>query len=228
MRAHYLQHVPFEGLGSIENWLKDKGYNISATHLYQSAEFPNVNDLDLLIIMGGPMSVNDEAELPWLIAEKQFVRNVIEAGKPVLGICLGAQMIANALGAKVYPNSQKEIGWFPIQNTSANKNLFQFPESATVFHWHGETFYLPDNAKLLASSQACVNQAFQIGKNVIGLQFHLETTPASLQDIAAYCADELVAGEFVQSVEQMSSVDKKQFDEINLLMGKVLGFIVGK
>lgn len=225
MRAHYLQHVPFEGLGSIENWLKDKGYKISATHLYQAAEFPDVNNIDLLIIMGGPMSVNDEAELPWLIAEKQFVRNVIEAGKPVLGICLGAQMIANALGAKVYPNFKKEIGWFPIQNTSANKNLFQFPESATVFHWHGETFDLPDNAKLLASSQACVNQAFQIGKNVIGLQFHLETTPASLDDIAAHCADELVAGEFVQSVEQMSSVDKKQFDEINLLMGKVLGFI---
>lgn len=225
MRAHYLQHVPFEGLGSIENWLKANGYKISATHLYQSVEFPDVKDIDLLIIMGGPMSVNDEADLPWLTAEKQFVKKTIEAGKPVLGICLGAQMIANAMGAKVYPNSKKEIGWFPIQNTSENKNLFQFPESATVFHWHGETFDLPSNAKLLASSQACMNQAFQIGENVMGLQFHLETTPKSLDDIAAHCADELVAGEYIQSLEQMTSVDKKQFDEINFLMGKVLEFI---
>jgi GMP synthase-like glutamine amidotransferase len=226
MRAHYLQHVPFEGLGSIEYWLQANGYKISATHLYQSAEFPDVNDIDLLIIMGGPMSVNDEADLPWLIAEKQFVKKTIAAGKPVLGICLGAQMIANAMGANVYPNSKKEIGWFPIHNSSKDKhNVFQFPDSATVFHWHGETFDLPANAKLLASSQACVNQAFQLGSNVIGLQFHLETTPASLRDIAAHCADELAAGEFVQSLEEMSAVDQKQFDEINLLMGKVLEFI---
>lgn len=226
MRAHYLQHVAFEGLGSIENWLQANQYQVTSTRLFEKPEFPSPNDIDLLIIMGGSMSVNDEKELPWLIQEKQFVRSVIDAGKPVLGICLGAQMIANVMGAKIYPNNQKEIGWFPIKPVvGSNKNLFQFPESATVFHWHGETFDLPLGAKLLASSQACINQAFQLGDNVIGLQFHLETTPESLNQITTHCADELVSGEFVQSADNMQKASQANFNGINQLMIKVLEFI---
>ncbi len=229
MRAHYLQHVAFEGLGSIENWLALNQYQISSTQLYESASFPEVDAVDLLIIMGGPMSVNDELELPWLIAEKQFVRAVIDAGKPVLGICLGAQMIANVMGAKIYPNSQKEIGWFPIHAVvEKDKHLFQFPDSAQVFHWHGETFDLPQGAHLLASSVACVNQAFQIATNVIGLQFHLETTPESLNQIAVHCADELIAGKFVQTANDMKKASRQDFNEINQLMGQVLAFITSK
>lgn len=226
MRAHYLQHVAFEGLGSIETWLDLNQYQVTSTRLFESGDFPSVSDLDLLIIMGGPMSVNDEAELPWLIKEKQFVRAMIDVGKPVLGICLGAQMIANVMGAKIYPNNQKEIGWFPIKSVAGNnKNLFQFPDSAIVFHWHGETFDLPKNAHLLASSQACVNQAFQLGNNVIGLQFHLETTPESLNQIASYCADELVSGKFVQSADDMQKSSHADFKGINQLMIQVLEFI---
>lgn len=226
MRAHYLQHVAFEGLGSIEAWLESNQYQVTSTRLFESADFPSVSDLDLLIIMGGPMSVNDETELPWLIKEKQFVRAMIDAGKPVLGICLGAQMIANVMGAKIYPNSQKEIGWFSIKSFAENnKNLFQFPLVSKVFHWHGETFDLPKNAHLLASSQACVNQAFQLGDNVIGLQFHLETTPESLNQIATHCADELVPNEFVQSADDMQKASQADFDGINRLMVQVLEFI---
>ena len=225
MRAHYLQHVAFEGLGSIENWLLSHGYQISSTRLFESALFPDVNEIDLLIIMGGPMSVNDEKELPWLIAEKQFVKAAIDAGKPVLGICLGAQMIANVMGSKIYPNTQKEIGWFPITARSTDPIYFQFPSSVTVFHWHGETFDLPKQASLLASSQACTNQAFQVGHNVIGLQFHLETTPESLNDISVHCANEIVEGEFVQSVDKMVQDGKHHFETINQLMSEVLIFI---
>ncbi len=228
MRAHYLQHVAFEGLGSIENWLLSHGYQISSTRLFESALFPDVNEIDLLIIMGGPMSVNDEQELPWLIAEKQFVKAAIDAGKPVLGICLGAQMIANVMGSKIYPNTQKEIGWFPVISKSTDSQYFQFPLSVTVFHWHGETFDLPKQANLLASSKACTNQAFQIGRNVIGLQFHLETTPESLQEISIHCANEIVEGEFVQSVDKMSSAPKENFIVINQLMNDILSFITQK
>ncbi len=113
MRAHYLQHVPFEGLGSIEPWLIDAGYTITSTHLFETAEFPEPDDFDLLVVMGGPMSINDEAVYPWLTPEKRFLRQVMETGKPVLGICLGAQLIAGCLGAKIFPNEEKEIGWFP-------------------------------------------------------------------------------------------------------------------
>jgi GMP synthase-like glutamine amidotransferase len=225
MRAHYLQHVAFEGLGSIEDWLLSHQYQISVTRLYESAEFPQVKDVDLLIIMGGPMSVNDEKELPWLIAEKQFVKAVIDAGKPVLGICLGAQMIADVMGSNIFPNSQKEIGWFPITARSTDPTHFQFPPSVTVFHWHGETFDLPRQATLLASSQACTNQAFQVGHNVIGLQFHLETTLDSLKEISINCANEIVEGEFVQSVDKMLQEGKHHFEKINQLMNEVLIFI---
>ena len=101
MRAHFLQHVPFEGLGSIESWLHANGYQISATRLFDSEALPSLDEIDLLIAMGGPMSVNDEQEYPWLTTEKEFVRDAIHSGKPVLGICLGAQLIAAALGARV-------------------------------------------------------------------------------------------------------------------------------
>ena len=110
MRAHYLQHVSFEGLGSIEHWLQSKGYAISSTELFHSQLLPALEDVDLLVGVGGPMSVNDETDHPWLAKEKEFIRRAIEAGKPVLGICLGAQLIADAMGANVVSNSTKEIG----------------------------------------------------------------------------------------------------------------------
>ena len=114
MRAHYLQHVPFEGLGIIKPWLKVQGYELTNTPFYESALLPDPGEIDLLIVMGGPMSVNDEAEFPWLIDEKRFIRRCIEEDTSVLGICLGAQLIASSLQSRVYPNRVKEIGWFPI------------------------------------------------------------------------------------------------------------------
>jgi GMP synthase-like glutamine amidotransferase len=110
MNAHYLQHVPFEGLGSIESWLEAAGHKITKTQFYKSANLPEPDQLDLLIVMGGPMSVNDEDALPWLVQEKRFIRDIIRTGKPVLGVCLGAQLIASALGARVYKNAAKEFG----------------------------------------------------------------------------------------------------------------------
>lgn len=226
MRAHYLQHVPFEGLGSIEAWFQNADYNISSTKFFNSEELPEIEDIDFLVVMGGPMSVNDEQEYPWLAKEKEFIRSVIELGKPTLGICLGAQLIANAMGGKVFQNSVKEIGWFPVQAVASSNNaVFKFPEETVVFHWHGETFSLPSKAIQIANSEGCENQAFQIGSCVIGLQFHLETTPDSAQAIVDNCRDELVEGEYIQTEKDILSAPQGRYNTINNLMINILEYL---
>jgi len=174
------------------------------------------------------MSVNDEREYPWLVGEKQLIRDAIEAGKAVVGVCLGSQLIANAAGARVYRNREKEIGWYPlrpIRHEVAGEDFFSFPEGLTVFHWHGETFDLPDGAVALAASDATACQAFQIGRRVIGLQCHLETTPETAADIVEHCADELVPGPYIQPAAEILAADAKQYREINALMDEVLSFV---
>lgn len=225
MRVQILQHVPFEGPGSIAQWLEARNTTVQTTHLYAGAPLPAAEEIDLLIIMGGPMSVNDEVDFPWLVQEKELVRTMVTHNKPVLGICLGAQLIASALGAKVYAGPQKEIGWFPITTASPAADVFQFPDTATVFHWHGETFDLPAGVTRLASSPVCANQAFQVGSNVIGLQFHLETTPESVELMLTNCADELVDGKFIQSAEQIRTVSPTVYQEINQLMISILNHL---
>ena len=226
MRAHYLQHVPFEGLGSIETWLREAGHTIDSTRFFAAEALPTIDQLDLLVVMGGPMSVNDEKAFSWLSPEKAFIRAVVDAGKPVLGVCLGAQLIASALGAEVTSNPVKEIGWFPVEGVApSDAATFRFPPSAEVFHWHGETFSLPAGATRLARSVGCENQAFQIGRSVIGLQFHLETTPESARAIVANCRDELVPAPYVQSEAQILAVGGERYADIHRLMGDVLAYL---
>jgi GMP synthase-like glutamine amidotransferase len=226
MRAHYLQHVPFEGLGSIETWLQTFGYEITSTQFHKSADLPKVEEIDFLIVMGGPMSVNDINEYPWFEDEKNFIRSVIESGKPTLGICLGAQLIANAMGGNVFQNAVKEIGWFPVQAVeSSNNAVFKFPVETVVFHWHGETFNLPSEAIQIAESEGCKNQAFQMGRSVIGLQFHLETTPESARSIVANCRDELVEGEYIQIEQDILSAPQERYNAINSLMSDILEYL---
>jgi GMP synthase-like glutamine amidotransferase len=180
----------------------------------------------MLIVLGGPMSVNDEDTFPWLVAEKQFIRDAVNAGKSVLGICLGAQLIACTLGAKVYTNDIKEIGWFPIEGTSSGDSLtFSFPATLEVFHWHGETFDLPPDAIRLASSQWCKNQAFQVGTSVIGLQFHLETTPESVEEIISHCRGELIPSRSVQTERDILSATSHKYTLIQRLMGNILSYL---
>lgn len=229
-RLHYLQHVPFEGLGSIEPWARAAGLDIIGTKLFESVDFPEPADIDLLVVMGGPMSVNDEDALPWLVAEKAFVRQCVERGTPVLGVCLGAQLLASALGARVYPNHEKEIGWFPISGVgdAGGDDRFRFPHEVDVFHWHGETFDLPEGAVRLATSAACENQAFQVGRTVIGLQFHLETTPDSAHALVRHCRDELVEGRYIQPEAALVDVPPARYAWINALMANVLDYLLGR
>ena len=225
MKVHILQHVPFEGIGSIGSWLSARGGNISHTRFFESSTLPKLQGLDLIIAMGGPMSVNDEASLSWLKTEKLFIREAVALGLPVVGICLGAQLIASALGARVYSNENKEIGWFEIEATPGTHEVFCFPNRTTVFHWHGETFDLPAGAVRLAKSAGCANQAFQIGNNVIGLQFHLETTAVSADSIITNCRQELVAGPYVQSESRIRAVRPETYTTINRLMSDVLSYV---
>lgn len=226
LRAHYLQHVEFEGLGSIEPWLLSQGYRITCTQFFESAVLPDAHEIDLLVVMGGPMSVNDEREFPWLVAEKAFVRACIESGKPVLGVCLGAQLIASALHARVYGNGAKEIGWLPVQRVVApGVSTFRFPDEVDVFHWHGETFDLPRGAVRLARSEGCENQAFQLGRSTIGLQFHLEATPDSVRQMIEGGRDELVPSRFVQDEARILAAPAAKYRAINALMDDVLSYL---
>ncbi|RLK50638.1 GMP synthase-like glutamine amidotransferase [Alkalispirillum mobile] len=229
VRAHYLQHVPFEGLGSIGPWLQAAGYEITATRFFESAVLPAPQDIDLLIIMGGPMSVNDEGQHPWLVPEKRFIRQCIEHGVPVLGVCLGAQMIASALGARVRAMPHKEIGWFPVHSIqSVDEGHFSVPDGLEVFHWHGEAFDLPAGAVHLARSAACENQAFQVGDRVVGLQFHLESTPESVREIVEHCRAELLPAPHVQPEAPVLEGAATRCGPINAVMADVLGTLTGR
>lgn len=198
-RIHYLQHVPFEGLGYIEVWALQRGYALSVTKLYEPHVFPILEDFDMLVIMGGPMGTYEEDKYPWLEEEKSFVRKSINAGKPVIGVCLGSQIIANALGAEVYPNGEKEIGWMPVSMTNEAVAFFDASSSKpVVFQWHGDTFDLPNGARLLASSDVCVNQAFLYNDRVLGLQFHFEVTQYSATQMLDNGLDELIDAPHIQ------------------------------
>lgn len=204
LRLHYFQHEAFEGLAAIGEWAKSKGFVLSSTQFHKMEHITILpEEIDWLVVMGGTMSVNDEKELRWLIEEKKFVREAIKAGKVVLGVCLGAQMIADVLGSKVYKNSQQEIGWFPLSwsKEALSHPLFKHvPQNLTVLHWHGETFDLPKDALLLASTPVTPNQGFLYKNRVVGLQFHLEFNEQSTEEMLVN-GGELVQAEYVQSAE---------------------------
>jgi len=224
MNIHYLQHVPFEGLSSIETWATARGHRITATRLHVGDSLPPLDHLDWLVVMGGPMNIYEEEKFPWLAAENRFIKAAIDAGKIALGICLGAQLIADVLGGPVHKNAHKEIGWFPVRKTkaAARSRVFEvLPAELEVFHWHGDTFALPPGATHVARSAACENQAFICDERIVGLQFHLETTPESARLLTQHCADKLVVGPFIQTAEAMLS-DKRRFDRINKTMWKLL------
>jgi GMP synthase-like glutamine amidotransferase len=226
MKILWLQHVPFEGLGAIERWAGRMGHTLFCTRLFAGDPFPEPSEFDILVVMGGPMGIYDEMEYPWLITEKAFIRDTIEKGKPVLGICLGAQLLASVLGARVYANKQKEIGWFPITRTDAIVSGLKgvLPENQTVFHWHGDTFDLPADAVHLYASNGCRNQAFLYKDRVLALQFHLETTLESAMPLLKNCRHELVQGPWIQTEQEIIEGIEK-YAGINLTMDRILEYL---
>lgn len=186
-----LYHDAGEGAGLIAEILKERGIAFQPVHLYRGEGLPrDTSDLEGLVVMGGPMSVDEGDLYPFLLPELQLIEKVVSEKKPILGVCLGSQLIAKALGSRVFANKHREVGWHPISMTPAAKTdpyFSQFPETVTVLHWHGDTFDLPTGAVLLAKSAKCENQAFRWGENVYALQFHVEATPAMLR---VWCSSE--------------------------------------
>ena len=195
-------HVPFEGPGIIPDWIGKKGHQLQYTKFYEEFTLPDTSAVDLLIIMGGPMDVFDYHIHPWMGDEIEWVKEFINLGKPVLGICLGAQIIAAALGEEVYPGPHKEIGWHNLQffpSLGDYKIFKELPITRKVFHWHGDTFNIPEGATRIAASQAFPHQGFIYKNKVVALQFHLEMTPESVKELVVNCRDELVDGPHIQS-----------------------------
>jgi len=226
VRAHVLNHVPYETSGSIGEWLEARRATVTETGFYADTRLPSLAGIDLVVIMGGPMSVNDETDFPWLCGEKQFLRDAIMKGVPTLGICLGSQLMANALGARVTRNRQPEHGWFDVEGIDGGPTCFRFPDRFTTFHSHGETWELPKGATLLARSATCDHQAFQFGRRAIGLQCHLESTPSSAGAIVEACANEFPDGPTVQQTERLRVVGPDAYTESRRLMAGVLEYLV--
>ncbi len=223
MRAHYLQHVSFEGPAKIAEYAGDLGYTISGTRLYRGDKLPDPASFDALFVLGGPMSVHDESAHPWLILEKRLIEECIAAGKKVAGICLGAQIIAQVLGAHVRPNPHREIGWFPVTRTAEAPSCGAgrlLPPVFAAFHWHGEAFGVPAGAVRLAQSEACENQAFAYGEHVLALQFHLEAGTESIRLLMQHAAGDLQPGPFVRDTSSM--LDETLIRESNDLLKPLL------
>lgn len=224
MQLHYLQHVAFEDPAYILRWAEQNRHTTRYTMLHEGQALPSDLPFDLLVVMGGPMSIYDEKRHTWLAAEKRFIERAIDAGKAVLGICLGAQLIADVLGAPITANAHKEIGWFEVAATpaAADSPLFaEAPERFIAFHWHGETFAIPEGAVHLARSVACENQAFAFGDRVLALQFHLEATGQSVGNLIRHCADELTDGPYIQNPAQMHR-SEEQLIGVNRIMAGIL------
>jgi GMP synthase (glutamine-hydrolysing) len=188
--VNVIRHLAFEDLGSFASVLQAHDYQVNYIEAADYALKPDeLSQLDalsdnLLIVLGGPISVNDTREFPFIDEEIALLKKRIAADKPTMGICLGAQLIASALGAEVYPGSEKEIGWYPLSLTGAGEQSairYLNAGHCSVLHWHGETFDLPDKAVLLASSEKYPHQAFSYGKNILALQFHPEVTQRGLE-----------------------------------------------
>ena len=186
MRVLVLRHVPHEHLGTLARSLEENNINHQYINLYEKgAQDIFIEGYDGLIILGGPMNVYEVDKYPFLQREDRAIKEALHKRMPILGICLGAQLIAKALAAKVMKNEEKEIGWYPlkISKEAASDNLFSsFNPEETVFQWHGDTFEIPDGAVHLAESPFCTNQAFRYKSNVYGLQFHLEVTPQMIRE----------------------------------------------
>lgn len=231
LRIHALFHTDYADLSFIKQWARAHNHPITVSRSYDNDNLPTLDSFDWLIVMGGPMSVHDEDKYSWLIKEKRLIKQAVDAGKTVIGICLGAQIIAHCLGAEVKPSAVKEIGWLPMQLTEAGQAhpiLQDLPKDFTVFHWHGEGFDCPKGASIIAKTQAWPNQGFiyqtpkhkQRGTWVLAWQCHFEATKESLPKMVSNGNAAIQSGlkdypETVQAPDEILVLGDKYIEENN-------------
>jgi GMP synthase-like glutamine amidotransferase len=224
-RLHVLQHHPCESPGAILDWARERGCAIATTHLYRGEPLPDA--ADFLVVMGGPMNIYQDRDHPWLRAERSFLQRHIAAGKPAIGVCLGAQFLADALGGRVTQNPRIEIGWWPVEFTPEARERFPFlPGRLETLHWHGDTFDLPAGATRLATSAACANQGFLYDDRVLALQFHPEMTRAVAAELAREFGAALTPEEFVQTGDTILAAPDEAFTTAHKLLRDLLDAVV--
>ncbi len=226
MRLHLLEHDPIDiSENNITIWADKKGYSVDRTDVFKGAKLPAQTDFDWLIVLGGSQHVWQEQEHPWLMAEKRFISETLAKDKIILGICFGAQLLAETLGGRVFSNKHEEIGWYAVTVSDEAKGSYllkNVPRKFLTFHWHSDHFTLPPGCTRLAFSKPTANQAF-IAKNsrVAGLQFHPEYTLDMIQYFAIEYGNEWQKGQYVSGKEAVLSTSG-QFPETYWLMELLL------
>lgn len=226
MKIHCIRHEPFEDLACIEDWIKNNNYELSCTLTYLQQTFPSDCSFDLLVIMGGTASIYNSMQETWYLEEKKFLGDCIRRKTKILGICLGAQILASVLGSRIYPGKAKEIGWFPVDFFAEDIPGLEFmPKRIETFHWHGDTFDIPEGAIKLASSELTPNQGFIYNETIFALQFHPEMTKISLNKIIESAGEELnQKSNYIQSADYILS-RPDLIDINNALMYDLLNYI---
>jgi len=229
MKVHGLLHVEFEDLGAIHTILREKEITYSQTNLYNGEVLPNMDTFDCLIVMGGPMGIYDDERYPWLEEERAFIQKAIDLKKRILGICLGSQLIAHALGAKVYKGPFKEIGWHTVNFSSPFRQFMEANKKMIVFHWHGDTFSLPEGCVPVGRSEGGILQGFIYDNHVLALQFHLEMTEEGIEKILVNGGGEIdeVALDhiYIQSKQEIQA-RKRHFEENEKLLTNVIEWML--
>lgn len=222
MRCHFIQHAHFETPGSIQSWAQSQNMLIEICHSYRGDPLPEVAPNEPVIFLGGPQSAREYQQYDYLEREIALIKHLIVNKHPILGVCLGAQLIGESLGARTEKSPEKEVGVFPLTLTAEGKThpyLKDFPHSFDVMHWHYDMPGLPPNAKVLAQSEGCPRQIIEFAPRVLGLQCHFEATPPWLIDLEEFASTDLIPSKFTQTKEQLAQAN---FQEMNHLLHKLL------
>ncbi|HTM64453.1 MAG TPA: GMP synthase [Gammaproteobacteria bacterium] len=225
MKILFVTHASFEQPGSIEAWAKRHNHNTSEVRPYLGEFLPVIDDFDMMVLMGGPQSPIEIEKFPYLIDEIELVKQALKQKKRILGVCLGAQLITEALGANTERSPNKEIGMYPVEllaDAASDPVFGMFPASFDVMHWHSDMPGLADGVVLLAKSEGCTRQIFRYGDRVYGFQCHFELTKELVEAMIKHCNDDLIAGKYVMSPEQLMALD---YRAINAQMDKLLDYL---